>query len=65
MVGTNATIDTIDELNANLNDLIDALAAEGVVTDDDATESQFRAEILAAELIACIEYASPGPLGSE
>ena len=65
MVGTNATINTIDELNANLNDLINTLSAEGVVTDDDATEFRFRAEILAAELIACIEYPSPGPFDSE
>ena len=65
MVGTNTTIDTIDELNANLNDLIDALSTEGVITDDDATEFRFRADILAAELTACIEYASSGPLGDE
>ena len=65
MVGTNETIETIDELNADLNATIDILAAKGMVTDDDATEFRFRADILAAELTACIEHASPGPLSND
>ncbi|MFC5973265.1 hypothetical protein ACFPYI_18195 [Halomarina salina] len=65
VVGTNETIETIDELNTNLASLIDDLSGAGVVTGDDATEFRYRADMLAAELTACVEHADTGPLGGD
>lgn len=52
----------IDRTTTDLQDVIDDLWTDGVITDDDAREFGYRAEMLGAELRACVEYATDGPL---
>jgi hypothetical protein len=51
----------VEQNETDLQDLIDGLRERGTITESDATEFTYRAEIIAAELRACVEFAADDP----